>query len=105
MCDLTKPCLRTVHAEANVIAFAARYGLSTENTELFCTLSPCYDCTKLLINAGVKRVVYLEEYRDPNPITLLRQARVVCEKFEVSTLQPVEFLDPCLRLGTRIDER
>lgn len=55
-------CVRTVHAEANAIAQAARTGASVEGATLYTTASPCYDCFKLLINAGVKKVVYNEFY-------------------------------------------
>ncbi|MBI2263417.1 dCMP deaminase family protein [Candidatus Berkelbacteria bacterium] len=55
-------CVRTVHGEANAIAQAARSGVSIEKATLYTTASPCYDCFKLLINAGVKKVVYDEFY-------------------------------------------
>ncbi len=55
-------CIRTVHAEANAIAQAARTGMAIEGAELYTTASPCYDCLKLIINAGIVRVVCLEFY-------------------------------------------
>jgi len=55
-------CVRTVHAEANAIAQAAKNGVSIDGGTLYITASPCYDCFKLLINAGIKRVVYGEFY-------------------------------------------
>lgn len=76
ICDLSKPCTRTIHAEANAIAFAARKGIVTENATLYCTLAPCLDCAKLLINAGVKNVFYLETYRSREGIALLAEAGV-----------------------------
>ena len=51
-------CIRTVHAEANSIAQAARNGASIEGATIYLTISPCYDCFKMMVNAGVKRVVY-----------------------------------------------
>ncbi len=69
-------CIRTVHAEANAIAFAARHGTSTEGSELHSTHSPCLSCAKLIINAGIKRVVFENEYRDPSGLDLLIQAGV-----------------------------
>lgn len=65
-------CIRTIHAEANVVAMAARFGISTEGAILYSTSSPCYDCAKLLINSGIKKVVYLEPYRDPKGRELLK---------------------------------
>lgn len=80
-CGPDSGCERTVHAEANVIAFAAKFGIETEGSELYTTLSPCNDCAKLLINAGVKRIIYWEVYRDSGPISLLMDAGVQCEQF------------------------
>lgn len=51
-------CVRTVHAEANAIAQAARHGAPIEGATLYQTASPCYDCFKLIVNTGIKRVVY-----------------------------------------------
>lgn len=72
-CDVSEfsGCLRTVHAEANAITFAARYGIATEGAELYCTHSPCSNCTKLIINAGISRVVYEMQYRDIKPLGML----------------------------------
>ncbi len=51
-------CVRTTHAEANAIAQAARVGTSVLNGVIYTTASPCYDCMKLIINAGIQKVVY-----------------------------------------------
>lgn len=56
-------CVRTVHAEANAIVQAARLGKSIENSTLYITVSPCYDCFKMIVNAGIKRVVYKSFYQ------------------------------------------
>jgi len=77
VCDLTTPCTRTVHAEANAIAFAARNGIRMEGATLYTTLSPCIDCAKLLINSGVKKVVYAEQYRTTDGLDLLRSVGVI----------------------------
>lgn len=69
-------CLRTAHAEANSIIMAARFGIATEGVDLHCTSSPCYTCAKLIINAGIVRVVYRHEYRLPEGVQLLRQANI-----------------------------
>ena len=77
---LDRGCTRTVHAEANVICMAAKMGIPTEDSTLYCTTSPCYSCAKLLINAGIKEVIYLEEYRDPRGIELLKSCGVKVSK-------------------------
>jgi dCMP deaminase len=57
-----KHCVRTTHAEMNAIAQAARRGISTEGATIYCRMEPCLDCAKLLINAGIKRVVAERRY-------------------------------------------
>jgi dCMP deaminase len=74
-----EPCEVTVHAEANVIAYAARHGIPALGADLVTTHSPCLACAKLIINAGISRVVYSWEYRIKEPIDLLRSAGVACE--------------------------
>lgn len=76
-------CIRTVHAESNAIAFAARKGIPTEDSTLYCTLSPCGECAKLVINAGVSRVVFHNPYRDSGGLTLLESAGVIVDKFPI----------------------
>lgn len=57
-------CERTVHAEANAIVQAARHGTRLEGGEIYVTASPCFNCFKLIANAGLKRILYGEFYRD-----------------------------------------
>jgi dCMP deaminase len=57
-------CVRTVHAEANAIAQAARNGVRIDGAEIYVTASPCWNCFKLLANSGVRRICYGEFYRD-----------------------------------------
>ncbi len=72
-------CKRTVHAEANAIAYAARTGIATEGAEIHCTLSPCEVCAKSLINAGIRKVSYLESYRILDGVELLESLGVKCQ--------------------------
>ena len=57
-------CIRTTHAEANAIVQAAKNGVSINNSEIFVTASPCYNCFKLIANSGIKVIYYRELYRD-----------------------------------------
>ena len=57
-------CVRTVHAEANAIVQAARNGMRVESADLYVTASPCFGCFKLVANAGIRRIVFGEFYRD-----------------------------------------
>lgn len=60
-------CQRAIHAEQNAIVQAALHGVSTAGTACYCTHYPCSTCAKLLINAGVSKVFYLNEYRPYEP--------------------------------------
>ena len=73
---LDEPCDSATHAEANSIAFAARQGISTDNGLLIVSVSPCVDCSRLLIAAGIREIYYRERYRDPAGIELLEDAGV-----------------------------
>ena len=69
-------CRNATHAEANALAFAAREGISTAGGTLYVTLSPCETCARLLIAAGIERLVFEELYRDPAGVELLGRAGV-----------------------------
>lgn len=57
-------CTRSVHAEANAIVQAARCGTRTDGADVYTTASPCLNCFHLIVNAGVRRVLYAEEFRE-----------------------------------------
>jgi len=57
-------CVRTVHAEANAVAQAAKNGVNINNTEIYVTASPCLNCFKLIANSGINTIYYKEFYRD-----------------------------------------
>jgi dCMP deaminase len=69
-------CRNATHAEANAVAFAARQGISTEGGTLYVGVSPCANCARLLIAAGIKRVVWAITYRDPEGSLLLELAGI-----------------------------
>lgn len=66
-------CVRTVHAEANAIVAAARNGVRLEGADIYVTASPCFGCFKLIANAGISRIAFLEFYRDERIFTLCSQ--------------------------------
>lgn len=72
-----------LHAEANAITKVARSGNSSDGATLYVTASPCIECAKLIIQAGIKRVVYGEEYRIIDGIELLRRAGIDVEYIEI----------------------
>lgn len=67
-----------LHAEANAITKVARSNNSSEGSTLYVTASPCLDCAKLIIQAGIKRVVFNELYRITDGIDLLKRAGIEC---------------------------
>lgn len=71
-----------IHAEVNAILKAARTGAAVDGSTLYLTLSPCLDCSKLILSAGVKRVVYLNTYRNIDGPNFLSQF-IPVEKYEI----------------------
>ena len=67
-----------LHAEANAITKVARSNNSSDNATLYVTASPCVECAKLIIQAGIKRVVFNELYRITDGIDLLKRAQIEC---------------------------
>ncbi|MDE6692096.1 MAG: dCMP deaminase family protein [Muribaculaceae bacterium] len=77
---ITKPYV--LHAEANAITKVARSHNSSEGATLYVTASPCIECAKLIIQAGIRRVVYRDLYRITSGIDLLKRAGVECEQID-----------------------
>ena len=70
-----------VHAEQNAVIQAARYGINVSGATLYCTHQPCVICAKIIINAGISRVVYKEGYPDEFSLKLFDEAGVKVEKY------------------------
>jgi dCMP deaminase len=68
-----------LHAEANAITKVAKSSNSSDGATLYVTASPCIECAKLIIQAGIRRVVYSEEYRIADGLNLLRRAGIAVE--------------------------
>ena len=66
-------CVATIHAEANAIIQAAKNGVRIEGSELYTTASPCWNCFKLIANAGIRKIYYGEFYRDARSIEVARE--------------------------------
>ena len=80
--DTTKPYV--LHAEANAITKVARSSNSSDGATLYVTTSPCIECSKLIIQAGIKRVVFNELYRMHDGINLLKRAGVECVQIDLN---------------------
>lgn len=71
-----------LHAEQNLIANCARHGFSMKNCTLYCTLSPCKLCMRMLLNCGITQVVAKELYKDFDDITRMKDVKVKAERSE-----------------------
>lgn len=72
---------RALHAEQNAIIQAARYGISIENATIYITTQPCVICAKMIINAGIKKIVYKGEYPDELSTQMLDEAGIEILKY------------------------
>ncbi|MCH2223548.1 MAG: dCMP deaminase family protein [Crocinitomicaceae bacterium] len=71
-----------LHAEANAILKVAKSTHNCQGATLYLTLSPCKDCSKLVLQAGISRVVYINEYKDKSGVDFLREAGIEIEQIE-----------------------
>lgn len=72
-------CQISIHAEANALAYCARFGIAVEGATIYTTLSPCYPCSQLIISAGLVRVAYIRHYRDESGLNLLVRAGIAVD--------------------------
>lgn len=79
----TKPYV--LHAEANAITKVAKSNNSSDGATLYVTSSPCIECSKLIIQAGIKRVVFTENYRLEDGINLLKRANIEIVQVDISS--------------------
>lgn len=81
-----EPCQEAVHAEANAIVYAARYGIRLEGTSIYCTHFPCSTCAKLIVNAGITSVFYITPFREMSGKQLFDSVNI-----EITQLLPPQF--------------
>ena len=87
--DSNGSCFLGVHAEQNAIGYAARNGIDTDGCIIYCTMSPCISCAKLISAAGIKEFYYLTEYRLDDGLRFLEYCGIVVE-----TVSSLRFLQP-----------
>lgn len=89
-------CVRTLHAEQNAIIQAALHGVSVAGSAIYVTHQPCLTCAKMIINAGIKRVVYAGQYPDENSVAFLKAAGVELIRYPIppAKLEPADQADP-----------
>ena len=78
--DSNGSCFLGIHAEANAIGYASRNGIATEGCIIYCTMTPCISCAKLIVAAGIKKFYYIDEYRLPDGKIFLEYCNIVCKK-------------------------
>lgn len=77
-------CVRTIHAEANAVIQAARNGVRIDEATIYVTASPCWNCFKMIANAGLKKIVYGEFYRDERVFSIADKLGIEIKRLEES---------------------
>ncbi len=72
-----------IHAEANAILKCAKHGQSCDGATIYQNYSPCKDCSKLILQSGIKRLVYTEDYKDSEGVDFLRESGIQVDKIEI----------------------
>jgi dCMP deaminase len=83
-------CIRALHAEQNALLQAARIGIACEGASIYVTCQPCNACAKMLINAGVVRVIFEGDYPDAFSRELFRHANMEVMRYREGALEPVD---------------
>ncbi len=87
-CEINNVTKKEVlHAEANALLSCAKLGIKTNNSIAFVTMSPCVECSKIMIQSGVKKVVYEEEYKCTEGLELLRKSKIKIEQINATKIQ------------------
>ncbi|WP_438824318.1 ComE operon protein 2 [Bacillus sp. JJ1533] len=102
-------CIRTVHAEMNALLQCAKFGVPTENAEIYVTHFPCLQCTKAIIQAGIKVVYYAEDYKNhPYALELLEKSNVIVQKvplqemvIDLRSREKIEFVNELIEKLTK----
>ncbi|RLE35189.1 MAG: deaminase [Acidobacteria bacterium] len=81
-------CIRTVHAEANALVQAASHGIRLEGAEIYVTASPCFDCFKLIVNAGIRTIYYGEFYRDERVLAFAEELGITMRHLGIEDEAP-----------------
>ena len=83
-------CIRALHAEQNALLQAAMIGVACEGSTMYVTCQPCNTCAKMIINAGINRVIYEGDYPDEFSKELFRDAKMEVFRYRDGVLEPVE---------------
>jgi dCMP deaminase len=85
-------CIRSLHAEQNALLQAAKIGIACEGSTIYVTCQPCNNCAKMIINAGIIRVIYEGDYPDDFSLELFREANLELLRYRENMLEKVELV-------------
>ena len=74
---------RGLHAEQNAIIQAAYHGISVREAKMYCTTRPCSICTKMIINAGIDEIIYIDEYADDLAAQMLKESKLILRQIQI----------------------
>lgn len=83
-------CIRALHAEQNALLQAAMIGVPCEGSTIYVTCQPCNTCAKMLINAGIRRVIFEGDYPDDFSLELFRESQMEVFRFRDEMIEPVD---------------
>lgn len=90
-CLISGHCMRSLHAEQNCLLQAAKIGVSCDGAAIYVTCQPCNTCAKMIINAGINRVVYEGDYPDDFSLELFRDSKLAVFRYKDGSLEAVEY--------------
>ncbi|MCH7903909.1 MAG: dCMP deaminase family protein [Armatimonadetes bacterium] len=90
-CMMAGHCVRSLHAEQNCLLQAAKIGVASDGATMYVTCQPCNTCAKMIINAGVARVIYEGDYPDDFSLELFRNSQMDVFRYIDGALETVEF--------------
>lgn len=83
-CNAMNPCTKSVHAEANAIYAAAKYGIALKGASLYSTHSPCEHCVEAIVQSGIKHLYFIEQFRETSHLKRLKIAGINMIQFKLS---------------------
>lgn len=89
-CMRANHCIRALHAEQNALLQAAKVGVSCDGSTIYVTAQPCNNCAKMIINAGIIKVIYEGNYPDEFSLELFREAQMDVYRYRESVLEKVD---------------
>lgn len=85
-------CIRSLHAEQNALLQAAMIGIACQGATMYVTCQPCNTCAKMIINAGIERVIYEGDYPDDFSLELFRESKLQVQVFSEGQLKDVDLV-------------